>query len=137
MLAEAVCKLEGFTFQPSNVDWWSHGYSTETDYIYVTTQNLSIEQLAQLSDEVGSDRTLLVMCGAFRCEADRFANLTIKKLPKAILKRCEWGHDDYSLNVANLPMVQVEPVAPPPKKSTKNKQTTTIQQTPLFGEEPA
>jgi adenine-specific DNA-methyltransferase len=20
--------------------------------------------------------------------------------------RCEWGHDDYSLNVANLPMAQ-------------------------------
>ena len=104
MLAEAVCKLEGFTYQPSDIDWWNHGYSTETDYIYVTTQNLSMEQLAQLSDEVGSDRTLLVMCGAFRGEADRFENLTIKKLPKAILKRCEWGHDDYSLNVQNLPM---------------------------------
>lgn len=26
-----------------------------------------------------------------------------------ILKRCEWGHDDYSLNVANLPMAEEEP----------------------------
>lgn len=102
MLAEAVCKLEGFTYAPSEVDWWDHGYSTETDHIYVTTQSLSIEKLEALSEEVGSDRTLLVMCGAFRCDAGRFANLTLKKLPKAILDKCQFGLDDYSLNVANL-----------------------------------
>lgn len=109
MLAEAVCKLEGFTYAPSDTIWWQHGYSTETDFIYVTTQNLSAEQLEQISEEVGSDKTLLVMCGAFRCKADRFANLTIKKLPKAVLKHCEWAHDDYSLNVQNLPMAEREP----------------------------
>lgn len=102
MLAEAVCKLEGFTYAPSEVDWWDHGYSTETDHIYVTTQSLSVEKLEALSEEVGSDRTLLVMCGAFRCEPGRFANLTLKKLPKAILDKCQFGQDDYSLNVANL-----------------------------------
>ncbi|EMM5119941.1 site-specific DNA-methyltransferase [Providencia stuartii] len=108
MLAEAVCKLEGFTYAPSDTLWWQHGYSTETDFIYVTTQNLSIEQLEQISEEVGSDKTLLVMCGAFRCKSDRFANLTIKKMPKAVLKHCEWAQDDYSLNVQNLPMAQKE-----------------------------
>ncbi|EIZ1282669.1 site-specific DNA-methyltransferase [Vibrio vulnificus] len=102
MLAEAVCKLEGFTYAPSEVDWWDHGYSTETDHIYVTTQSLSVDKLEALSEEVGSARTLLVMCGAFRCEAGRFANLTLKKLPKAILDKCQFGQDDYSLNVANL-----------------------------------
>lgn len=102
MLAEAVCKLEGFTYAPSEVDWWDHGYSTETDHIYVTTQSLSVDKLEALSEEVGSDRTLLVMCGAFRCEPGRFANLTLKKLPKAILNKCQFGQDDYSLNVANL-----------------------------------
>lgn len=102
MLAEAVCKLEGFTYAPSEVDWWDHGYSTETDHIYVTTQSLSVEKLEALSEEVASDRTLLVMCGAFRCEAGRFANLTLKKLPKAILDKCQFGQDDYSLNVANF-----------------------------------
>lgn len=109
MLAEAVCKLEGFTYAPSDTLWWQHGFSTETDFIYVTTQNLSIEQLEQISEDVGSDKTLLVMCGAFRCRADHFANLTIKKLPKAVLKHCEWAHDDYSLNVQNLPMVERNP----------------------------
>ena len=102
MLAEAVCKLEGFTYAPSEVDWWDHGYSTETDHIYVTTQSLSVEKLESISEEVGSDRTLLVMCGAFRCEVGRFGNLTLKKLPKTILDKCQFGQDDYSLNVANL-----------------------------------
>ena len=109
MLAQAICKLESFTYSPSDAEWWSHGYSTETDFIYVTTQNLSVEKLEQLSEAVGSDKTLLVCCGAFRCKPDRFSNLTIKKIPKMVLSRCEWAHDDYSLNVANLPMAEREP----------------------------
>lgn len=112
MLAEAVCKLEGFTYAPSEVDWWDHGYSTETDHIHVTTQSLSLEKLEALSEEVGSDRTLLVMCGAFRCEAERFTNLTLKKLPKAILNKCQFGQDDYSLNVANLADEATDDIAP-------------------------
>jgi adenine-specific DNA-methyltransferase len=112
MLAEAVCKLEGFTYAPSDTVWWNHGYSTETDFVYVTTQNLSLEKLELLSEEVGSDKTLLVMCGAFRCKAERFANLTLKKLPKVIVDRCQWAHDDYSLNVQNLPMAEAPAAAP-------------------------
>ena len=62
MLAEAVCKLEGFRYAPSDSVYWQHGHSTERDFIYVTTQSLGPEQLQQLSDDVGESRTLLVMC---------------------------------------------------------------------------
>ena len=103
MLAEALCKIEGFTYSPSDTFYWQHGYSTERDFIYVTTQNLSHEQLSKLADEVGQERTLLVLCSAFRGKADIFPNLTIKKIPKQILARCEWGHDDYSIKIENLP----------------------------------
>jgi adenine-specific DNA-methyltransferase len=82
MLAQAVCKLEGFAYAPSDTLYWQHGHSSETDFIYVTTQNLSAEQLRALSDEVGEGRSLLVCCTAFRGRADAFANLTIKKIPK-------------------------------------------------------
>jgi adenine-specific DNA-methyltransferase len=102
MLAEALCKIEGFTYSPSDI-YWQHGYSKERDFIYVTTQNLSQEQLSQLADEVGQERTLLVLCSAFRGKVDIFPNLTIKKIPQQILSRCEWGHDDYSLKTENLP----------------------------------
>lgn len=109
MLAQAVCKLEGFAYAPSDTLYWQHGHSSESDFIYVTTQNLSSEQLRALSDEVGEGRSLLVCCTAFRGKADAFANLTLKKIPKMMLNRCEWAHDDYSLNVSNLPMAQPDP----------------------------
>ena len=116
-LAEALCKLEGFTYAPSEVLWWQHGHSSERDFIYVTTQNLSAEQLQALSDEVGADQSLLVCCSAFRGvtaarAAEHWSNLTLKKIPKMMLARCEWSHDDYSLNVANLPMAQIEKAKP-------------------------
>jgi adenine-specific DNA-methyltransferase len=110
MLAEAMCKLEGFTYAPSDTAYWQHGHSTETDFIYVTTQTLTREQLQKISDEVGESRSLLVMCGAFRVKnLDEFPNLTVKKIPKAVLNRCEWGKDDYSLEIQNLP-VREEPL---------------------------
>ncbi|HEX5009339.1 MAG TPA: site-specific DNA-methyltransferase [Planctomycetota bacterium] len=120
MLAEAVCKLEGFRYEPSESVWWQHGRSTENDFLYVTRQTLAREDLQRLSDEVGSQRTLLVMCGAFRCrDLSVFPNLTVKKIPQAVLERCEWGKDDYSLAVAALPPAEPEaaaPAAPAPAK---------------------
>jgi adenine-specific DNA-methyltransferase len=109
MLAEALCKLEGFTYAPSDTIYWKHGHSTERDFIYVTTAHLTHDQLRQLSDEVGPERSLLVLCSAFRSRSDEFPNLTIKKIPKAVLSRCEWGHDDYSLQVENLPQAPPQP----------------------------
>ena len=112
MLSEAVCKLEGFTFAPSDADYWLHGHSTESDFIYVTTQTLSRQQLARLSEEVGPKRSLLVICCAFRgFKAEDFPNLTVRKIPKAVLNKCEWGKDDYSLEIKNLPASQPRPVA--------------------------
>jgi adenine-specific DNA-methyltransferase len=109
MLAEAMCKFEGFTYAPSDTEYWIHGYSTERDFIYVTTQTLTREQLQKLSDEVGESRSLLVCCSAFRVkDVSQFPNLTIKKIPKMVLNRCEWGRDDYSLEIKSLPE------APPP-----------------------
>ena len=103
MLAEAVCKLEGFTYAPSETVYWQHGRSTERDFIYVTTNSLNAEQLRQLSQEVGPERTLLVACGSFRADSGGYPNLTVTKIPAAVQGRCEWGRDDYSLAVAALP----------------------------------
>lgn len=145
-LAEALCKLEGFTYAPSEVRWWQHGHSSERDFIYVTTQNLSAEQLQALSDEVGSDHSLLVCCSAFRGvtaakAAERWPNLTLKKIPKMVLARCEWGHDDYSLNVANLPMAKPDPEEPAAAPEADNKKSknrkvaaANLNQGGLFGE---
>ena len=160
-LAEALCKLEGFSYAPSETHWWRHGHSSERDFIYITTQNLSAEQLQALADEVGGNvfaqaqsspdngrmnsplhfgASLLVCCAAFHGvtaakAAERWPNLTLKKIPKMVLARCEWGHDDYSLNVANLPMAQPTPPGTLTQGEGKSARRTNPAQGNLFGEE--
>ncbi|HNC95867.1 MAG TPA: site-specific DNA-methyltransferase, partial [Myxococcota bacterium] len=146
MLAEAMCKLHGFRYAPSDSLFWNHGQSTERDYIYVTTQTLTFEQLQALSEEVGNERSLLVCCGAWVGSAENLPNLTVVKIPSSVLARCEWGKDDYSLNVANLgstkqPASSSEAtslsaatspsIADPPPKTTKRK-APSAQDNPLF-----
>lgn len=136
-LSQAVCKLMGFVYQPDEIHYWMQGRSSETDFIYVTTQSLTHNQLAALSEEVGDGRTLLVCCKAFRANADHFENLTIRKIPQAVLRKCEWGHDDYSLNVANLPEAPRdadEPDATAPKTGKKRINGKSGVQDDLFGQ---
>jgi adenine-specific DNA-methyltransferase len=138
MLAEAMCKIEGFRYAPSPSLFWMHGQSTETDYIYVTTQTLTHEQLQVISAEVGEERTLLICCSAFRAKLDQLPNLTVKKIPAAVLARCEWGKDDYSLNVQTVmgeePEIE-EPegteAAPSPNKKREGRKPK-MQEMPLF-----
>ncbi|HEY8596499.1 MAG TPA: site-specific DNA-methyltransferase [Devosiaceae bacterium] len=119
MLAEAMCKHMGYTYAPSQnaEEYWNHGHSTETDFIYVTTQQLTHDACRKISQDVGPDRSLQICCKAFSANPDAFENLTLLKIPTAILKRCEWGRDDYSLNIANLPDAsddEPDDEAPPP-----------------------
>lgn len=136
MLVRALCKVEGFEFNPSPDEYWKQGRSTETDFIYVTTQHLTSQMLQKLSEDVGENCTLLICCGSFDSKKDSYENLTIKKIPKAILKKCEWNHDDYSLEIKNLPMADHTPTPQEnfAKKSFK-KQKDDSQQMNLFGSE--
>ena len=119
MLAEAMCKHMGFTYEPSQdpVEYWRHGYSSERDFIFVTTANVTHDQLRAISEDVGPKRTLLVCCKAFNARADAFENLTVKKIPQAVLSRCEWGRNDYSLRIAEAP--------PPPDDTVPLARTAT------------
>jgi adenine-specific DNA-methyltransferase len=105
MLAEAMCKHMAFTYAPSQdpAEYWRHGHSSERDFIFVTTANVTHDQLRAISEDVGPERTLLVCCKAFNARADAFENLTVKKIPQAVLSRCEWGRDNYSLHIAEAP----------------------------------
>lgn len=125
MLAEAMCKLHGFTYGPNEEFYWMHGHSTETDFVYVTTQFMSAAMLEKISEEVGPNRSLLVCCNAYKVKSGRFENLTLKKIPKSVLNKCEWGHDDYSLEIQNLPKAPVRSIEEieekPKKKRTKEQ----------------
>ena len=127
MLAEAVCRHMGFTYAPAQdiTESWRHGHSSERDFIYVTTNALAHDQLRAIAEDVGSDRTLLVCCKAFASRVDDFPNLTVTKIPQAILSRCEWGRDDYSLRIASLPEREDEPV-PAAKAKAVRADTPTL-----------
>lgn len=105
MLAEALCRHMGYTYAPSQSaeNYWQHGQSTETDFIYVTTQQLTHDACKKIADDVGPDRSLLICCKAYSANPDAFDHLTLVKIPTAILKKCEWGRDDYSLAIQDLP----------------------------------
>lgn len=109
MLAEAMCKHFNYTYAPSEDHYWMHGQASENAFIYVTTNSLTFEQLRTLSEEVGDERSLLVCCMAYEAAADNLPNLTIRKIPRVVLDRCEWGKDDYSLKIAALPLIEDEP----------------------------
>lgn len=109
MLAAAMAKQEGFTYQPSNEQYWKQGYSSEHDYIFTTTDFINPEGLQHLHEQMDENESLLICCTQFAPECNnRYPNITLKKIPKMLLGRCEFGRDDYSLNIVSLPEVEAE-----------------------------
>jgi len=103
MLAHAMAKQEGFTYNPSQITYWKQGNSSEKDYVYTTTQYVSVELLDAVHAEMQMGESLLIACKAFdsACK-DRYDNITVKKIPQILLGRCEFGKDDYSLSVVEV-----------------------------------
>ncbi len=104
MLSAAMAKQEGYKYQPDENTYWKQGKSSEQDYIFTTTQFVTVETLEYISKELLEGESLLVCCCAFQKECkNKFKNITIKKIPQMLLGRCEYGRDDYSLNIINMP----------------------------------
>ncbi|MDI9366154.1 MAG: site-specific DNA-methyltransferase [Flavobacterium sp.] len=104
MLAAAMAKQEGFRYQPSESSYFKQGFSSEKDFIFTTTQFVTIQMLDRLAEELQANESLLVCCKSFAkgCTT-RHSNITVKKIPQMLLGRCEFGKDDYSLNIVNMP----------------------------------
>lgn len=99
MLAEAMCKILGYHYKPDAEKYWKQGFSSEKSFIYTTTMSVQEESLDKLAAEVGDDN-LLICCSAFVGNKNAFTNITVKKIPSAILKKCEWGREGYPLNLS-------------------------------------
>ena len=143
MLAAAMAKQEGFRYQPDENNYWKQGMSSEKDFIFTTTQFVTVAMLDKLTEELKPGESLLVCCKSFAkgC-ANRHTNITIKKIPQMLLGRCEFGKDDYSFNIVNLPHnddtdIEIEESeeseAPKTEKKTKaKKQKDDDSQSSLF-----
>ena len=109
MLAAAMAKQEGYTYQPDSTLYWKQGQSSEHDYIYTTTQFLTVESLDAISETMQEGESLLICCTAFQKECLNHApNITVKKIPQMLLGRCEFDKDDYSLNIIDMPQLELE-----------------------------
>ncbi|TLD43035.1 MAG: Type III restriction-modification system methylation subunit [Candidatus Jettenia ecosi] len=129
MLAAAMAKHEGFRYCPDEHIYWKHGRSTEKDYIFTTTQFVTVQFLDKIHEEMKPDESLLICCKSFQeaCE-NRYANITVRKIPKMLLGRCEFGKEDYSLNIVNLP----EPTPSPSQEGNlKNSSQAGNAESPL------
>lgn len=110
MLAAAMAKHNSFKYQPSEDVYWKQGQSSEKDFIYTTTQFITVEKLDQIHEEMQPDESLLICCKKYSkpCE-NRYENITIKKIPQMLLGKCEFGREDYSLNIISMPRNENEP----------------------------
>ena len=104
MLAAAMAKHQGFTYSPDAELYWKQGHSSEHDFIFTTTQLLTVEMLENIHEQLDENESLLICCLKFQpgCR-DKYANITIKKIPKVLLDTCEFDRDDYSLNIVSMP----------------------------------
>lgn len=131
MLAAAMAKHEGFKYQPNQEIYWKQGSSTENDFIFTTTQFVTIKLLDQIQQEMKPKESLLICCKSFQkaCE-NKFPNITIKKIPKILLGRCEFSKNDYSLNIVSMPQEpntpEFVPVGPDKKPVSVQKKRKPI-----------
>ena len=140
MLAASMTKHEGFKYSPDANCYWKQGNSTERDYIFTTTSFITIEHIEKIHDEMKEDESLLICCKSFIDGADKlYNNINIKKIPSMLLGKCEFGREDYSLNIVNMPINEDEPDFVPvgaTKKEVKGKvKNSNSNQIGLFSED--
>lgn len=107
MLAAAMAKLNGFRYNPDGNVFWKQGESYNRSYIFTTTQYITAEYLDMLSQELQLDESLLVCCPAYDMGLDkRYDNIVIKKIPQAVLDKCDFGVVDYNMKIVEIPEVE-------------------------------
>ncbi len=106
MIAAAVAKINGFTYAPNKEIYWKQGYSQDNSFIYVTTQYLDSKMLDSIAEDVDQFENLLVCAPAFdNGLSKRYDNINVRKIPQSVLKKCEFGIDNYNLNIIDPPEI--------------------------------
>lgn len=109
MLTAAVAKINGFFYAPDPEVYWKQGFSQDNSFIYVTTQYLTATMLDSIARELGPMERLLVCAPAFDVGiGKRYDNINVRKIPASVLEKCEFGVDNYNLNIVNPPELDDE-----------------------------
>ncbi len=98
MLAKAIALHEGFTYNPDEKLFWKQSKGSEKSYLYVTPKFVSKEFVEAIHGTMRDDEYLIIACPS--CDSGiKKPNIKMKKIPQAVLGRCEFGKNDYNLNV--------------------------------------
>ena len=109
MLAAAVALHEGFTYQPDSSLFWKQSVGNEKSYLFVTTRHMTAAFLDSIRDSMEDDEYLVIACRSFERGLDKsYKHITVKKIPQMLLSRCEFGRENYNLNIVHPPVYDDE-----------------------------
>ena len=109
MLASAVALHEGFKYAPSAEQFWKQSKGNENSYLFVTTKFLSRNELQKIKEEMEENEYLVIACTSYDKEIEGLhKNIKIKKIPEMLLSKCEFGKENYNLNIINPPIYEEE-----------------------------
>ncbi|EJP26041.1 DNA methylase family protein [Peptostreptococcaceae bacterium AS15] len=109
MLASAVALHEGFTYELDSELFWKQSKGNESSYLFVTTKHLNTAYIDSIKSTMEDDEYLIIACKSFENGLDKlYPNITIKKIPQMLLSRCEFGKENYNLNIVNPPIYEDE-----------------------------
>ena len=109
MLAAAMALHEGFTYQPDSTVFWKQSSGNENSYLFVTTRHLTSAFLDSIKDSMENGEYLIIACRSYDAGLEKaYGNITIKKIPQMLLSRCEFGRENYNLNIVHPPVYDDE-----------------------------
>jgi adenine-specific DNA-methyltransferase len=104
MLAAAVAKLCGYRFAPREGNPYIHGVNNVGGFLFVTTQYITAPLLGEIAKNFSETQSLVICASAFQVGIkNNFPNIKLRKIPQSVLSKCEYGADNYNLNVVELP----------------------------------
>jgi len=108
-LASAIALHEGYSYNPDSSIFWKQSKSGENSYLFVTTSYITPLIISQIEQMMSKEEYLLIACKAFDSACvGQCKQIIIKKIPQMILNLCEFGKDDYNLNIITPPLYEDE-----------------------------
>jgi hypothetical protein len=87
MLAEAICKLEGFRYKPVGE---FHGISSENRFIHITQEFVNSRYIISITKNLEKNQSLLIYCTKNQSSMILPENVEIKKIPKDLIAKCNF-----------------------------------------------
>ncbi|MCR5114024.1 MAG: site-specific DNA-methyltransferase [Acholeplasmatales bacterium] len=107
MLAAAIALHEGYNYSPSKDCFWKQSLNENNSYLFVTTTHVTKQMIDSILVDLKEDEHLLISCKSYDTNVIAgIKNISIKKIPQSLLKNCEFGKDNYNLNIICPPVYE-------------------------------